>query len=208
MGEWDRARTVLEPLLQKSVRARFLDTGILAVTTGNTFALSAIAENPEYSEMKSEIFFLLWNLSSGPAAERWRERLAAEFPHSPEGRLAAAGNSREIILRPSPFWFFLGGLDSLPLVETPRPAAAVEQRPVSSTAVPQTGARLQTGLFSRRDNANAQITSLRQAGFSPSLEQRTVNNNEMWAVIVVAGADTNRTIRELRDAGFESFPLR
>jgi hypothetical protein len=32
--------------------------------------------------------------------------------------------------------------------------------------------------------------------------------NELWAVIVPAGTDTNRTIAELRAAGFESFPLK
>jgi hypothetical protein len=48
------------------------------------------------------------------------------------------------------------------------------------------------------------MANLKAAGFSPSLEKR----NEMWAVTVLAGTDTNRTIAELRAAGFESFPLK
>jgi hypothetical protein len=48
------------------------------------------------------------------------------------------------------------------------------------------------------------MENLKKAGFSPLLEIR----NEKWAVMVPAGADTNRTIAELRAAGFESFPVR
>jgi len=52
------------------------------------------------------------------------------------------------------------------------------------------------------------VAKLRQAGFSPSIEQRIVNGNEMWAVIVSAVTDQGRAIRELREAGFESFPVK
>jgi cell division protein FtsN len=86
------------------------------------------------------------------------------------------------------------------------PAAATPA--VAQTPAGQTQVKLQTGLYGQQANAQAQAASLRQAGFSPSIEQRTVNNNRMWAVTVPAGADTNRTIARLREAGFESFPLR
>jgi len=241
MGEWDRARTALEPLLPKSPRARFLNISINAINTGNVSMLEAIADNPEYSQLKSEIYFLLWNISGGSSAERWRQRLVNEFPLSPEGQLASGVNSSEVIVRPSPFWLFLGGLDSLLLQEalvrtnsvSAQAAAPVQTAPPAQTAAPsqttapvqtavpsqtapaqtiapaQTGvARLQTGLFSREVNANTQAASLRQAGFSPSIEKRIVNNSDMWAVTVPAGSDTNRTIANLRSAGFESFPIR
>lgn len=223
MGEWDRARTALEPLLSKSERARFLDISINAISTGNTSALAEIADNPEYSQVRGEIYYILWRTSTGPAAERWRQRLAAELPQSPEGRLAAGEASAAVAIKPSPFWLLIGGLDSLALVDggvTSRPAqaavtqtnppaaqiASVSQQPSSQSAASQT--RLQTGLFSRQANAQAQVTSLRQAGFSPSIEQRLSNGSEMWAVTVPSGADTNRTIADLKNAGFESFPLR
>jgi tetratricopeptide (TPR) repeat protein len=204
MGEWDRAITALEPLLSRYPRARFLNTGIQAVRTGDTSALAAIVDNPEYSEMKSEIFYILWKLSRGPAAERWRQRLISEFPNSPEARLAAGGVS-SIMVRPSPFWLFLGGLDSLPLL-----ASEPRGREVPAPVVPQqtVTARLQTGIFSREGNAQAQVTSLRNAGFSPTIERRTVNNAPMWAVTVPVGADQSRTIGQLRAAGFEAFLVR
>jgi len=241
MGEPDRARTALEPLLAKSARARFLDSGINAISTGNTSALAAIAnagngddgngdddngddgngDDGEYSQMKSEVYFLLWRMlranGDGASAESWRQRLVAEFPQSPEGRLAAEGSraaggtSAAVAIKPGPFWFFMGGLDSLPLMESETigrpvtPAASQTTAPaaVSSSAGVSPTVRLQTGLFSRQANAQAQIDSLKKAGFSPSVEQRGDN----WAVVVFA-ADQARAIRELKDAGFDSFPIR
>jgi len=227
MGELDRARTALEPLLAKSARARFLNTGIYTISTGNTSALAAIADNPEYSQFKSEIFFLLWrtlraNGGDILAAEKWKQRLAAEFPQSPEGRLAAgetSDSSNSIAIKTNPFWLFIGGLDSLPLMgseTTDRPvttAASTQTTVQPAVSSPQgTGVsptvRLQTGLFSRQNNAQTQAASLRQAGFSSSVEQRIVNNSEMWAVIVSSETEANAAIRALRDAGFEAFPIR
>jgi cell division septation protein DedD len=69
-------------------------------------------------------------------------------------------------------------------------------------------ARLQAGVFSRQSNADELIAKLKQAGFNPALEQRLVNGSVMWAVTVPAGSDVNIRIRELRDAGFDSFPVK
>jgi len=255
MGEWDRARTALEPLISKLQRARFLDTAIKAIQSGDVSALAALAENPQYSPMRNEIYFMLWKILSGQAAENWRWKLIAEFPQSPEGRLASQGRpalqgniaqeeaSAAIIVRPSPFWFFAGGLDSLPLTsgtytavkpfsvtapQTPAPAVqtdapvqkitpavsasasapsqniAPQASAPAQTIVPAAGTvRLQTGLYNQQVNADNQMEKLRKAGFSPLLEKR----NDKWAVVVPAGPDQGRTINELREAGFDSFPV-
>jgi cell division septation protein DedD len=239
MGEWDRAIAALEPLLLKSMRARFLDTSIKAIKSGDASTLVMLAGNPEYSQMKNEIYFMLWKISPKESAEAWRSRLIAEYPQSPEGRLAAGENSSSVAVKQSPFWLFSSGLDSLPVLaaETaPRPAAATARTqtaapaasPASAPAAAAktqsaapaanpapapapaasssqgSGVRLQTGVFGREANANAQIEKLRNAGFSASIEKR----GEMWAVTVPAGSNTNRTIAQLREAGFESFPIR
>ena len=229
MGEWDRAGKALEPLLVKSTQARFLDASIKAVKSGETMSLSALAKKPEYSQMKSQIFFMLWKLSKGDESETWRQRLIAEAPQSPEGRLAVGEKSSVVIINPSPFWLFLNGLDSLPIVKT-ETAPAEKPAPVSVNAVPKTTVetekrlsspaekpapasvsqppasqvKLQTGLFGKEENAQAQIAKLKKAGISPSLEQR----GEKWAVVVPAGADSNRVINDLKNAGFDSFPIR
>jgi tetratricopeptide (TPR) repeat protein len=228
MGEWDRAGKALEPLLVKSTQARFLDASIKAVKSGETQSLSALAKKPEYSQMKSQIFFMLWKLSKGDESETWRQRLITEAPQSPEGRLAVGEKSSVVIINPSPFWLFLNGLDSLPIVKTeiitaekpapaptavPKTTVETEKRPsspaekpapASVSQPPASQVKLQTGLFGKEVNAQAQIAKLEKAGFSPSLEQR----GEKWAVVVPAGADSNRVINDLKNAGFDSFPIR
>ncbi|MCL2210002.1 MAG: SPOR domain-containing protein [Treponema sp.] len=187
MGEWDRAKNAIEPLLSKSKRANFLHAGINAIQSGNKDALIKIANDPDYSPMLSEVFFLLWKTSGGAAAENWRRRLAVEFPQSPEGRLAAGDPVSAIM--PSPFWLFLSGNESPYLIQ-------------SSPVDFQSGVKLQTGLFGQQVNAQAQITRLRQAGFSPLMEQR----GDMWVVTVTA--DTARGISDLKAAGFDAFPVK
>jgi len=265
MGEWDRASAALEPLVSKIQRARFLDTVIKAIQSGDVSALAALASNPQFSQMKSEIYFMLWKISKGQEAESWRGKLLAEYPQSPEGRLAAVESSPAITVRPSPFWFFAGGLDSLPLAsETytavkPQDAAKPKSTPAVSqanapakqsaqvvsqtaapsvqpqnstpktgapaqtsapttqpqnpppktgspaqTVVPAMGVKLQTGKYSIEANADKQMDKLRLAGFTPFMEKR----DEYWFVMVPAGADQKQTIKELREAGFDSFPVK
>jgi tetratricopeptide (TPR) repeat protein len=211
MGEWDRAITALEPLLIKSARARFLSAAINALNTGSVSALGEMASSSEYLQMRSEIYYLLWKISKGSEAERWRQSLVSEFPQSPEGRLAAGSNPQAIVLMLNPFWLFAGRLDSLPLVAVATPAPSQTGAATQASAAQtgnSAGVKLQTGIYSQEANAQSQAASLRSAGFAPFIESRVNNSTNMWAVIVFAGADTNRTIRELREAGFDSFPLR
>jgi hypothetical protein len=211
MGEWDRASAALEPLVSKIQRARFLDTAIKAIQSGDELPLAALAANPQFSQMKSEIYFMLWKISKGQSAESWRGKLLAEYPQSPEGRLAAGDSSSAIVVRPSPFWFFAGGMDFLPhTAETYTPAkpqyTAKPQdaaKPVNA-AVPAVGTKLQTGKYGVQKNADKQMDELRLAGFTPFLEKR----DEYWFVMVPSGTDQKQTIKELKEAGFESFPVK
>ena len=211
MGEWDRASAALEPLLLRYKRARFLYVSINAIKTGDLTELGFIADNPEYTELKPEIIFILWKISPASSSERWRRRLINEFPLTPEG-LLAAGRSSSITVRPSPFWLFAGALIPLEVSQSGAQsisAASSSQNASSQTAVSaQTASRLQTGVFSRYINAQTQITNLIKAGFSASIERRVSGGNEMWAVTVPAGFDANRTMAELRAAGFDAFTLR
>jgi len=229
MGEWERAAIALEPLLSKSAGARFLNISIKAVQTGDLSELIMLSDNPAYSENRAQIIFLLWKLSNNAsAADEWQQRLIGEFSQTPEGRIAA-GVSAVITIRPSPFWLFIGGLDSFAFAEnislpndnqiantvSAAGTAIVTSVPASQTTASQPSAlqsssslRLQTGIYSREANAQSQAASLRQAGFSPVIEHRIADNTEMWAVTVPAGADSARTASELRAAGFESFPVR
>ena len=204
MGEWDRASAALQPLLLRYIRARFLYVSINAISTGDLTELASLADNPEYLNLRAEILFVLWKISHTASSQRWQQRLVNEYPQTPEG-LLAAGRSSAIMVRPSAFWLFAGGLDSLPLTGSV-PANVPTQSLISQKA--DAPVRIQTGLFSRQANAQTQVTNLIRSGFIPVIEQRGVNGNEMWAVTVSAGSDANRTLSELRAAGFEAFTVR
>jgi len=108
--------------------------------------------------------------------------------------------------------------------EQPRPAVSAEQpKPATPTeplgptiapippkpAAPAAAAVvLQTGLFSKEANACSQFDALRKAGFTATISRKLVNGTEYWAVTVPAGQNTNKTIQELKKAGFESYPVK
>ena len=214
MGEWDRAAAAINPLLAPNFpssaivyRARFLDACIRAMS-GDISVLAAMANNPRYSGFRSEIYYVLWRVSGNmntAQAENWRQRLIAQFPQSPEGRIAAAESGRAGSVRawPSPMWLLFPGREAVTVHAVP-----VTPGPAAVAATPAASARLQTGLFSSQANAQGQVEQLRRAGFSAGLERRLVSGREQWAVIVTAAGDTNQVILQLRNAGFESFPLR
>jgi tetratricopeptide (TPR) repeat protein len=214
MGEWDRACAALRPLLPENPRALFLDACIYAWSSGDISVLAALADNPGFSELKSEIYYTLWKTAaagSSPLAAAWKQRLLDEFPQSPEGRIAASKSpsaQKAVSARPSPLWLLLPGRGSFALTETGPSGVTQAAVPAPSGPPPENNTRLQTGLFSSEKNAQGQMASLAKAGFSPSIQRRNSNGSELWAVTVPAGQDVNRSIRELRAAGFESFPLK
>jgi len=67
---------------------------------------------------------------------------------------------------------------------------------------------LQTGLFSKEANAHAQSDALRKAGYAAMVSRKLVNGAEYWAVTVPGGQNVNKTIQELKKAGFDSFPVK
>jgi len=95
-----------------------------------------------------------------------------------------------------------------PQAEASQPVASqpIAQQPsVSQPAV--SSSVLQTGLFSRLENAQTQADSLVKAGFAPEIFPRQVNGANYWAVGVPYGSEMNAMIKRLRDAGYESFPV-
>jgi hypothetical protein len=74
---------------------------------------------------------------------------------------------------------------------------------------------LQTGLFNSQGNALAQVAALKKAGFAAEVTRRSSggggggagsSTGEYWAVTVRPGADMNKTIMSLKNAGYEAFP--
>jgi hypothetical protein len=217
MGEWEASAAALGPLLASgrqgpaTWQARYLDACLGAWNSGDSSALISLANNPEYAGLRPVIYYTLWKTAAGNSgpieAETWKTRLLVEFPHSPESRIAVSengGTPATISARPSPLWLLLPGRGSFALEALPAAPSGVAA-PQSPPAPDAKG--LQTGLFSSEANARVHMQRLTSAGFSPSLGHRMVNGVEYWTVTVPAGQNSNRTIMELKNAGFESFPV-
>ena len=217
IGEWERSLLTIRPLLaagrqgQAALHARYLDACLRARVPGDASALAALARDPNCIALHPLIYYSLWwiiaenpSVSTAGSAESWKSRLLAEFPQSPEAR---AANSSSVSAVHSPLWLLLpGAAGSSP---PPRPSTpAPSPPPAAQTGSSAPATVLQTGLFSREANARAQVEALSRAGFSASVTRKLVNNAEHWVVTVPAGQNSNRTIQELKRAGFDSFPVR
>ena len=207
MGEYDKAAEAVAALLtgdrEKDVllEARYLIAMLEAFRSGNIRLLSALAEEGDFKEFRSVIYYALWMLGEDIS---WKTRLAREFPKSPEAAIAG----KPSIATQTPLWLLFPGRDSIRLTEPLATAVATTGVTTGAVADTAAGAILQVGLFSREDNARDVAARLQQAGFAPSLQQRLVSGSNFWAVVVSGGRDAGAVAKKLKDAGFESFPVK
>jgi len=199
VGEYERADAAISALLNGErerdlvIRGRHLHAQLHAFHSGNTRYMAALAEDSDFVEFHSGIYYTLWRLT-GLAS--YRNRLIAEFPQSPEAKIATGS----VNFAATPLWLLFPGRDSIvlePFVNPPALPAAAEPP----------GRLLQAGLFSREANAQSFADQLRRAGFEPRIVRRQTGSDERWVVGVNGGSNENAMIRRLRDAGFEAFPV-
>ena len=212
LGEYEKASVAVAALLARDqdreivIQGRYLFAQLEAFRSGNTQILAALAKEADFAEYRSGIYYTLWKLT---ALSSWRTGLVAEFPQSPEAKIAAAAAG--VDSAPTPLWLLFPGRDSIqlsaPPASTSAPVGSGGSDTLIETTVLQTSV-LQTGLFGREENAKALAERLKNAGFEPIVSRRQVNGNDHWAVLVSGGRDMNATIQRLKTAGFDSFPVK
>jgi hypothetical protein len=211
LGEWERADAALRVALsgggdqELRVHARFLAAQLDALRGGgaNTSGLVSLLTDTAFGAYKSRIYFTLWKLTG---RESWLMSLTGEFPRSPE---AAAASGSAASAAATAMWLLFPGRREAAAVSTGA-RSAVSAGPVSgsaagSAASGKPGTVLQAGLFGREENARVLLEKLRGAGF-PAGSTR-LDRSGYTLVYVVPGSDINASIRELKAAGFESFPV-
>jgi cell division septation protein DedD len=143
MGEWDRAESAVKTVLLAGrpgpalLKARYLGALIEALGAANYSALETLAASPGLDALRPPAYYALWKLL-GPAGASWKARLLAEFPRSPEARIAASedAGAGEIGAAPAPMWLLFPGRDAVALSY---PAAAPGSAPPAPAAPRQPG---------------------------------------------------------------------
>jgi hypothetical protein len=218
LGEYEKAEEGIRAALaagREKILAAYLAALFDAFRSGDDKALVPMAEAPDFAPYRGEIYYTLWKISGDG---HWKTKLLEEFPQSPEGMIAKGAG--DVSPAATAHWLLFPGRDAFSTQpaaapEAGRPAAApaavvpATAQPVPPAPVPVgvPGAFLQTGLYSKEENAAAMAEGLKKAGFDARLRRRTVNGTGYWAVSVPPGGDMNRTIGRLKEAGFDSFPV-
>jgi cell division septation protein DedD len=228
IGEWERAYQVIQPLITSARRspavlqAFYLDAYLRSFS--NASPLVALTGDLEFASLRPTIYYTLWqiltrnpNISGAGNADFWKARLITEYPGSPEALIANGAASVSAIQ--SPMWLLFPGTSvpgstptrPVPPVTPVEPAWPPSQQTVPSPPPPvnaPSAGVLQTGIFSREVNAHNMAEALRKAGFTATVSRKTVNGEVRWVVTVPAGQNQNKTIQDLKKAGFDSFPVR
>jgi len=211
LGEYEKAIGSLAAIFTGNyakdllLEARFLFAQLEAFFYGNLRPLSALTDDTDFSEYHRIIYYTLWKIEQNPA---WKALLTKDFPLSPEAKIAngASGANSKAISAQTPLWILFPGRENLDLIASTPPATPTAQ--LTAPAAVSGSTVLQAGLFSREENARALSDKINKAGFQSFVQTKQQNGGNYWAVYVPAGADTNAMIKKLKDAGFESFPVK
>ncbi|MDR1248489.1 MAG: SPOR domain-containing protein [Treponema sp.] len=222
LGEFDAASDALRGVMAGAADsaayrdARYIGAQIELFRSGNAAALYALLSQPEYGQYRPAIYYTFWRFFGD---EAYKIQTLTEFPDSPEARIlqseaalslnsgAGGFGPGTVSALPRPLWFLYPGRGNVFIgrpVQVQPPEVPRQHELSSPVAGPKA---LQTGLFSREENAQAAATRLAARGFAAEVDRKTVNGVVYWAVSVAPGKDPNQTIMRLKDAGFESFPV-
>jgi len=204
-GEYDKALESLTAIFTGNyakdllLEARLLIAQLEAFRSGNLGPLSDLSNDADFSEYRRLIYYTLWKIEQSPA---WKALLAKDFPLSPEAKITAG----KVHSAQTPLWILFPGREALALTAPAQTTTAPPQTQTTAPTVRGTTV-LQTGLFSREENARALSEKINKAGFQSVVQTKQQNGGSYWAVYVPFGSDMNAMIKRLKDAGFESFPV-
>ena len=166
--------------------------------------LKTYATLPSMRPVAPTVLLTLWHVSGEQA---FADTLKKEFPSSPEAAVVKGA----IQQLPAPFWYFV-----------PRKGSAVpevDQEPVTyqqsadESATRTAGGKVervryqQLGLFRDENNAKGLVERLKQKGFTATITTETRPSGTTYYLVVVAENKSGTMGSELRNAGFECYPV-
>lgn len=226
-GDWATAQNYLNSAVRNSTNPSITSF----IKLYEQWALLCKAQKPEdisetiamlktYSTLDSmktlrpQILLTLWHITG---EEPYAARLKKDFPKS----LEAAVVKGEIQVLPAPFWYFVPRKsDSVPEVaDAKNTEIPVEQKNPSEKTGGKTGGntsslpseekilRQQLGLFREKANADRLVSSLKQKGFAARITEEVRPSGTKYYLVVVDENKSGTIGNELRNAGFECYPL-
>lgn len=212
-GDLEHAQSHSKTLLLTSRDSQVLEDAqllglLIDAFRGESSALQSLdkmAQDPARSDQKPAFLYILYTLTG---KEDYAGTLKKDYSSSLE---TAMLDGTSVAFKYAPLWLF-GFFDvtSQPVAESASVPNNSDKKPPEHPPEPKSSAEetlLQVGLFSQQSNAQQMIDRLQKKGFKAELGKRTVNNTQYWIVTVPGGTNYNTIIMQLKDAGFEAFPL-
>ncbi len=207
VGEFERASSTVKNLLLTSRNSQIIEQaqGVGAVIdafrgeNGALQNLELMLQDPARGAQKPALLYILYHLTG---KEAYVQGLKKEWGNSIESALLEGSSAA---LKLSPLWL-MGTLVPQPS-QVQNLAAEPKEIQQNKDIAPQEEILLQLGLFNQQGNAQQMASRLQEKGFKAEIRKRMVNGAEYWAVTVVGGANYNQKLMELKNAGFEAFPV-
>jgi cell division septation protein DedD len=150
------------------------------------------------------------------------ERLAAEFPLSPEAVIATAaiqgenGGKARIYAAPVPAQFLVGAQSTVSIPSAPAPepnSAGAAPLPADSVpndasipAPPKRNVSVQAGSYLVRENAEDMVKVLREKGFSAVVREQVISGRTYFKALAATSTDISeakKVLEDLRAKGFD-----
>ncbi len=230
VGDAVRAEAYLNPVMLTSsdeavlARARLyavwiqLSRADSAAPSGGTAAQTAVLRTylkmPSMASVLPSVLLTLWWIDGDEEAAAV---LKKDFPRSPEASVVSGDAS----LLPGPFWYFVprsaaAGMPVPPIrqetvQQTERPPA-----PETGTSVPPDIAAdidgtkavwQQLGFFREKENADRLADELRARGFPPQIIEQPRPSGTVYFAVMVRENAAGTIGAQLKNAGFECFPV-
>ncbi len=207
VGEFERAISTVKNVLLTARNSQIIERAqwvgvVIDAFQGEHDALQNLElmlQDPARRAQKPALLYLLYNLTG---KETYVQSLRKEYGNSIEAALLEGISAR---LKLSPLWL-IGTLGS-PQAQVQNLAAGSQETPEKKDTAPQEEILLQLGLFNQQSNAEYMASRLQEKGFKADIRKRTINSSVYWAVTIIGGTNYNQKLMELKNAGFEAFPL-
>lgn len=168
--------------------------------------LSSYVDLKGMESVQSSILLTLWYITG---EEEYRTKLLNLYPSSAETAVVK-GNAQ---LMPSPFWFFLPQKAVLPDSETTtlknttdvEYSVNIQEEKLEEESIDIQ--YYQLGFFRDKDNAQNLVKRLENARFIATIQEELRASGTTYYVVIVKENSSQTMGAELKNAGFESYPV-